>query len=75
MLRGANDFPKPSLGRMLRGGGTTLNSSSGTTVHLGLLRGANDFPKPSLGRMLRGGGTTLNSWGNDRSPWFAERRQ
>ena len=56
MLRGANDFPKPSLGRMLRGRGTTLNSSSGTTVHLGLLRGADDFPKPSLGRMLRGEG-------------------
>ena len=37
---------------MLRGEGTTLNSSLGTTVHFGLLRGADDFPKPSLGLQL-----------------------
>ena len=40
----------------------------------GLLRGADDNLKV-IGRMLRGGGTTLNSNGNDRSPWFAERRR
>ena len=45
LLRGADDNPKVT-GRMLRGGGTTLNSSSGTTVQNGLLKGADDFPKP-----------------------------
>ena len=44
LLRGADDNPKV-IGRMLRGGGTTLNSSSGTTVQNGLLKDADDFPK------------------------------
>ena len=74
MIGGADDFPKPSLGRMLRGGGTTLNSY-GNDHSPWFAERRRWLPKTTWGWMLRGGGMTLNSWGNDRSPWFAETRQ
>ena len=46
-------LPSTIGGRTPRGGGTALNSSSGTTVHFGLLRGADDFPKPSVDVLIR----------------------